>query len=157
MALQKDHFLTQLFFLRPTEEHLKSLALYLKAFEDDFGTIKEGIEYTHHVSSIHHRITLYYLINELLNMRISQKLKAELKNFTKEKFHKDIQLSLGYETLNKRILELESVWRHKRTIGFGDKYNLEEVISKIKESFYDRAKFIEVLKELLEQCKHPEN
>lgn len=155
--LQKDHFLIQLFFLRPTEEHLKSLALYLKAFEDDSETIKEGIGYTHYNSSIHHRITLYYLINELLNMRISQNLKIELKNFTRERFHEDVRLSLQYEMLNKRMLELARVWKYKKTIDFEEKYSLEDVLFKIKESFHDKPKFVGVLKELLKECDEPEN
>lgn len=148
MILPKDHYLSLLFLLRPTEEHLKALAIYLKAFDDGSSVIKNGISFVHNCSSIHHRITLYYLMNELLIMKPTASLASEIRAFVKEHFMEDISLSVKYEILNKRILELEQVWRQKQIIDFEEKYSLEDVVFKIKQSFYDKKKLVAVLKDL---------
>lgn len=151
MSLQKDSFLIQLLVLRPTEEHLKSFALYLKTFEDSFTTIKEGIEYVHESSGIHHRITIYYLLNEVFNMKISAQLRAALRSFAKENFQRDVALSMRFEFLNKRILQLERLWKQNKIMDFERKYSLEDVVMKIKEDFYDKEKLVKTLRDILKE------
>lgn len=151
MDLQKDYLLSSLLTLRPTEEHLKSLACYIKMFENQEQTIVEGIRFAHQISGIHHRITLYYLVNEVLCMPISTRFKVELKQFINEMFISDIEKSLKFEILNKKLLELESVWNRRKILTLG--IDLEEILLKIKESFFDRPKLIKVLKDLLESLE----
>lgn len=154
MPLTKDHLLFQLFTLRPTEEHLKSFCFYIKTFQDDSNTILNGISFVHLNSSIHHRIVLYYLINELLLGNLNIDLKSNLKKFIKANFQKDIQLSQPFEILNKRLVELERIWKSKKIIDFEDKYDIEDVLKIVKETFYEKDKFVKVLKDLIKEYEH---
>ncbi|KAM0679453.1 hypothetical protein GINT2_002295 [Glugoides intestinalis] len=157
MAFQKDHYLVQLLLLRPTEEHLKALVIYLRTFDDGSETIKEGIEFVHDSSSIHHRITLYYLVNELLMAKVSEALQIALKRFIKDHFSHDITASLKHEILKKKLLELEKVWTQKKIIDFKGENALNEVLFNIKNSFFDKKRFAAVLKDLLQQCQEDED
>lgn len=156
MSIQKDYFLTQLITLRPTEEHLKAFSLYLKAYEDTPITIRDGIEFVHSRSSIHHRITLYYLINELLNLKISDGLRSELLSFIRQSFHSDVQQSQSFEMLNKRLRELEKIWGNRKLVDFGEKEEIEVVVERIKEVFHDKKKLSRLFKELLEEYEERE-
>lgn len=154
MDLPKDYLLLKLMTLRPTEEHLKAFAVFIKTFENQEKVVVEGISYAHSISSIHHRITLYYLVNELFSLQLSIKLKADLKRFINENFTNDIKESLKFEILNKKLLELERVWNKRKILSFG--VDPEEIVLKIKESFYDRNKLISVLKEILSDLEKNE-
>lgn len=157
MAFQKDHYLTQLLLLRPTEEHLKALVIYLRTFDDGSRMIKEGIEFVHSCSSIHHRITLYYLVNELLMAKVSEVLQIALKKFIKEHFSDDIKASLKHEILKRKLFELEKVWTQKKIIDFKGENDLNEALFNIKNSYFDKKRLAVVLKDLLEQCQEEED
>lgn len=71
----KTYFLVSLYRLNSTEISLKSMCKYICMF-DDYDTIVDGIEYVHGVSSIHHRLLLYYLCVEIFK-QISEKEEYE--------------------------------------------------------------------------------
>ncbi len=155
MKLQKDYFLLQLLTLKPTEEYLRSLAIYTKTFSEDFEAILEGLEYTHSISSIHHRLILYYLINEIL---VSEKdthnpLVVLMKSFVKRNFQNDVLVSLDFENIHGKYLELEKFWRSKSLVEFDDVFTLEEVTLGIKQTFKDKKALVEYLEAIVEHYK----
>lgn len=154
MDLQKDHLLNHLLSLRPTEEHLKSLAYYIKTFENNDKTLVDGIRFAHEKSSIHHRITLYYLINEILCMATTPQLKSELKAFVNESFVVDLKESVKFEILNKKLLELERVWSKRKIIGEG--IDVDEMVYKIKEACFDKSELVNLFKDFIKRLEKQE-
>lgn len=151
MNLQKDYFLGQLVSLKATEEHLKSLAIYTRTFSHDSRVILDGLEYVHSNSSIHHRLILYYLINEIL---INEKsnvsgLKIGMTKFITENFQNDKETAINQEVIYKKFVELERIWKTKKMIDLDEKVSLDEIIYKIKECFTDKKALVEYLKSIV--------
>lgn len=159
MKLQKDYFLSQLITLKPTEEHLRSLAMYSKTFTQEYETIMQGIEYCYLNSSIHHRLILYYLMNEIM---ISEKdtlspLVILIKHFIKKNFKNDLSTALKLEMVHNKFLELEKFWKTKNILEFEEGFSLEEIIIGVKETFNDKKTFIEYLEAVVEYYKSEMN
>lgn len=158
MQLQKDYYLNQLYTLKPTEEHMKSLAIYTRTFGNDSDIIAGGIEHVRSQSSIHHRLVLYYLVNEILmtERSSSSKLRHVLKGFVKMHFQTDLLASAKFDVLYRKFVELEKVWRLKRIVDFEEKYSLEDILSRIKETFQDRKALFEFICELKDHYQRDE-
>lgn len=156
MQLQKDYYLKQLCTLKSTEEHMKSLAIYTRAFGNDSDIIVGGIEYVRSQSSIHHRLVLYYLINEILMTErdSSSILRPMLKGFVKMHFHADLLAAAKFDVLYRKFVELEKVWKLKTIIDFEGKYSLEDVLSRIRGTFQDKQALLELICELKEYYEH---
>lgn len=152
MELQRDYFLGQLLSLKITEEHLKSLAIYTRTFSSSHETIIEGLEYANSRSSIHHKLGLYYLINEILVNEKSpnSSLRLGLKRFIVRHFQPDKQLSHMSETLHKKFVELENIWKAKNIVDFEDDYSVEEIVYKIKEYYTDKKALVSYLSKILD-------
>lgn len=157
MELIKDYFLVQLFGARATEENMKSLAIYIRTFKDYYAVVVEGIEYVYERSSMHHRLVLLYLINEILQTEKSQSgvpLKSELKKFLRKHFIKDKERSINSQGIYKRMSELQKIWAERDVIDFDDKYNLEEIVATTYQLFNDKPKLVEYFESV---CKYYRN
>ena len=58
MKLAKDYYLMQV-NIKPTEEDMKSLGIYIRTFKSDTKSLIEGIEHIYLKSSLHHRLCLW--------------------------------------------------------------------------------------------------
>lgn len=158
MELQKDYYLKLLYTLKPTEEHMKSLAIYTRTFGGDCDLIVGCIEHVWSQSSIHHRLALYYLINEvLMTERSTSRLRHVLRDFVRAHFQADSLIAARFDVLYEKFVELEKVWRSKRVVDFDEKYTLEDVLYGVKETFQDRKAFLEFICALKEYYERKED
>lgn len=156
MRFQKEYFLSQLLSLKPTEEHLRALAMYCRTFNQDWNTIMEGITYCHLNSSVHHRLIIYYLINEILvsEKDTSNPFTIGLKSFIRNYYENDLKSSRGLEVIHKKFTDLEKYWISKGIINSKDEvFTLEDIVDGIQESFDDKELLVEYLEGLLEYYK----
>lgn len=156
MDLLKDYYLEQLYNATPTEENMKALAMYIRAFKEDYISLVEGIEFVYTRSSIHHRLCLLYLINEILHTEKSQsgmEFKAELKNFLKKHFLSDKDKASRSPVFYKKFQSLQDIWLRRNIINFDDKYGLEEIVSVVTGIFYDKNKLVAFLDEVSQYYK----
>ena len=154
MQLQKDYFLSQLLILQPTIENLKSLAIYTRTFVDNSEEIIEGLEHCRSLTTIFHRLNLYYLINEMLIVENEQnQLQILLKSFIKKNFQEDLLSSIKFENVYKRFLDLEKLWRNKKIINF-DEFTLEEIISNVQKLYKNKQDLIGYLESIIKFYKN---
>lgn len=119
MELSKDYLLSQLYKVNPTEDSLKSLALYIRTFKHEHALIAEGIAYVHSKSSIHHRLLLFYLVNEILQTErapAGQPLRHELKAFLSQHFIADLNSSMAGSSISKKLAALQCIWKSRNII-----------------------------------------
>lgn len=154
MQIFKDYLLQHLINIKPAEEELKSLSMYIAALCESHLDIIQCIQYIYNKSGIHHRLTLYYLIYEIiLSIKSSSGLllKAELKEFVKLNFINDRNKTLGMP-LNKKYVSLYEIF--SKIVCFDDKFILEVVLSKITECFNDKKTLVNYLHKI---CNHYES
>lgn len=151
MQLPRDYYLEQLYAARPSEENLKALAIYIRTFKHDPATLVDGIEHVYSRSALYHRLTLYYLVNEVLQTERAEEgreLKTRLKDFLKKNFIKDKKHSREVDGLYKRFRVLQDIWEKRRVVDFDDKYSMDEIVHRLHEIFYDREKLVRYLEEI---------
>lgn len=122
MELSKGYLLSQLYKVNPTEDSLKSLALYIRTFKHEHALIVEGIAYVHAKSSIHHRLLLFYLVNEILQTErapAGQPLCRELKAFLAQHFIADLNSCVAESVISKKLAALQQIWKTRNIMDFG--------------------------------------
>lgn len=153
MELLKDYLLEQLINIKPGAEELKSLSIYLSMFSEKDSLILECIEYIYNKSGLHHRLTLYYLVHEVIYVMKSGSgvvLKAKLKEFVRKNFLGDKKKSVNMP-LEKKYQTLYNMWVRSNTINFDDGYNLDEVVRNVYKYFNDKKRLVAYLTEI---CDH---
>ena len=156
MDLLKDYYLEQLYGATPTEENMKALAMYIRAFKEDHAVLVDGIEFVYTRSSIHHRLCLLYLISEILHTEKSPsgvEFRAGLKSFLKRHFLADKDRASGSPVFYRKFQSLQDVWQRRSIIDFGDKYGLEEIVSTVNNNFCDKNKLVAALDEISQYYK----
>lgn len=152
MDIPKEYYLEQLYSLRPTDENMKSLAIYIRTFKDKHQDIVDGIEYVYSKSLIHHRLIILYLINEILHTEKSESgvpLRSGLVGFLRKHFLADKELSHQFgPSLYKKFQQLQTIWTARKVVDFDEKYGLEEIISNITSLYSDKSKLTNFLDEL---------
>lgn len=125
---------------------MKSLAMYIRTFKEDHASIVGGIEYTYTNSAIHHRLVLFYLINEILQTEKSPSgvmLRAELKAFLTKYFIVEKEASVNDE-LHKQFQQLQDIWCSRKIMDFDDKYGTERIIITIGRLFHEKRRFYHI-------------
>lgn len=148
MDLPKDYYLGQLYTIIPTDEKMKSLAIYIRAFREDTSLILKGLEFVYFNSSIHHRLSLYYLVNEIISGEKSHttiKLMADLKIFLKNHFISDKEAAIEHPTIYNKFVALQAIWKKKDVMDFDEKFSAEGIVSKVYSTFNDKNKLAEFL------------
>jgi len=151
MELPKDFYLEQLYKATPTEESMKSLAIYIRAFKHDHMSVAAGIEYVYEKASIHHKLCILYLVNEILQTEGSQSglpLKTELLSFLRRHFLADRDFSSKDIAMYKKFQSLQSIWRERCIIDFDDKFGLDEIVSQVYKIFNNKDKLADYFDEV---------
>lgn len=151
MELPKDFYLEQLYTATPTEENMKSLAIYIRTFKHDHMSAVAGIEYVYRRAAIHHRLCLLYLVNEILQTEKSQSglpLKAELLSFLRRHFLADRDLSSSDAAMHRKFQSLQSIWRERCVIDFDDKFGLDEIVTRIYKIFNNKSELVDYFDEV---------
>ncbi|KAI5168330.1 hypothetical protein PAEPH01_0043 [Pancytospora epiphaga] len=119
MELSKDYLLMQLYRVTPAEEALKALALYIRTFKCQYEMISDGIAYVHSKSSIHHRLLLFYLINEILYTERSSAgapLCQKLREFLSVHFASDLKASTPESPIHRKLDALRRIWENRKIV-----------------------------------------
>ncbi|WUR03828.1 regulation of nuclear pre-mRNA domain-containing protein [Vairimorpha necatrix] len=158
----KDYFLKSLKQLTVTEEQIRSLGTYIKIFKKEYKNILEVFSYVYKESSLHHKLVLMYLVNEILQTdknydEDSMNLKSGFRQFIIENFAKSKVEAVKYPMILKKFQDLEKVWEQRNVIVLDQVFNIEEFFSKIDTCNGDRKKIIEILEDYLTKLKTEEN
>lgn len=152
----KDYFLKQLKQLSPTEEHIKTLGLYIKTFKSDLNNIMEVYEYVYNSSNLHHKLVMMYLANEILQTDKSYdleslQLKKLLREFIQKNFGKTKAESKKYPPLHKKFCDLETVWEERNVINIDKSFCKEELFIEIDNCDGNRRLIIDTLRIYLDK------
>lgn len=156
MHLQKDYFLVLLHTVHPSEASLKSVAMYIRLFEDDFSSIVDGISHVFNNSGIHHKLTLLYLINEVWQGDRNEgnnTLRASLIEFVRRNFHKVKKEAQHIPSIARRVQELKAVWTSRNILNLDEKYSPEEISQQIYDKFNDKKGLVSYLEAVLSYYK----
>lgn len=142
--------------LTVTEEQIRTLGLYIKTFNEEYENILEVYEYIYDISSIHHKLVLLYLANEILQTdksidKTSLELKRKLVNFIKSIFCKSKNEAKKYPPLYKKFCDLQKVWEDRNVVSFNSRFNKEEFFYEIDGCNGNEEEIIKVMKRYLDK------
>lgn len=138
MELPRDYLLEVLGSLQPTEEGMRATALYIRFFKDEFQAIAAGLAHAVQTGGIHQKLTLFYLINEIIQTERhaeGQMLIAALKGIIRDSFVPAKNAAFAVPSLHQRYLELCDVWRRRGVLDIEEPYSPEEIALRIHELY----------------------
>lgn len=117
----KDYFLKLLKELTIADEQIKSLGVYVISFKEEYDNILEAYSFLYKDSSIHHKLVLLYLANQILqsvkgNDDSISGLQNGFKKFIIENFSKSKREALPYSTICEKFNDLERVWKERGVV-----------------------------------------
>ncbi|KAF9764634.1 Regulation of nuclear pre-mRNA domain-containing protein 1A [Nosema granulosis] len=152
----KDYFLKQLKQLSPTEEHIKTLGLYIKTFKSEYTNIMEVFAYVYNCSNLHHKLVLMYLANEILQTDKSYdtdslQLKKLLREFIQKTYGVSKAEAKKYPPLYKKFCDLENVWEERNVLYIDKSFCKEELFIEIDNCDGNRRLIIDTLRIYLDK------
>lgn len=157
----KDYFLKSLKQLTVTEEQIRTMGMYIKTFKKEYKNILEVWQFVYNESSIHHKLVLMYLVNEILQTdksydEDSKKLKDGFRNFIINNFSKTKLEASKYPQIAKKFGDLEKVWEERNVIVLCKTFNIEEFFAEVDGCNGNKSQIIDVLQRYLDKLKNEE-
>ncbi|ELQ75654.1 Regulator of nuclear mRNA [Trachipleistophora hominis] len=154
----QETFIKEIRTLSPTQEKIKTLALYMKTTSTESTRMLRILDQEYAKSNAYHKLNIFYLANELIQtIKNDEKdlalLHEQIKSFVVSNFDDAYAEMSKYPVLKGKLMELKGVWVERKLFGDAEladgalpyTYGREEVIRKIEEYFDCREALAEYL------------
>ncbi|ELA48310.1 hypothetical protein VCUG_00146 [Vavraia culicis subsp. floridensis] len=163
----QETFIREVRTLVPTQEKIKTLALYMKTTSAESTRMVRILDQEYANSNAYHKLNIFYLANELIqtikkNEKDLALLLEQIKSFVVSNFDDANAEMSKHPVLKGKLMELKNVWVERRLFENAElanspttnSYSREEVIRKIEEYFDCREALAEYLDGMVKKLRH---